>query len=91
MATRRNALDRFRSGQSNAIVDITFRPQEEVPIDFTTLLGDGALIVEFQERGTYQYNGVNYLEYVNFKNASSWGEYFNNYIRPNYLDYERIG
>lgn len=83
----RNTFGRFRSS-SEAIVDITFIPAAE--IDFDNFLGSGSMIVEFQARGTYQYENVNYIEYVNFKNAPSWGEYFNQNIRNYYTDYERI-
>lgn len=84
----RNTFGRFRS-YSQAIEDIIFEPSSE--IDFDNFLGNGSMTVIFNERGTYRYEDVNYIEYVNFKNAPSWGEYFNNFIRPYYDNYERIG
>lgn len=86
----RNTYGHFRTF-SAAIVDIVFEPASEIPLDYDSWLGDGSMIIEFQARGTYRYNSVNFIEFTNFKNAPSWGEYFNNNIRPFYTDYERIG
>lgn len=85
----RNTFGRFRSA-SEAIVDITFEPSADAPEDLTSWLGGGTMVVEFQARGTYRYENVNFVEYTNFKNSPSWGEYFNDYIRPFYNEYERI-
>lgn len=49
------------------------------------------LTVEFQQRGTYVYHGVDLDTYTDFAQASSWGQYFNNYIRNAGYSYERIG
>lgn len=89
MPIRRSASGRFRAGVSEAIADIQWEPQ---PLAKDAIdLGNGDLVVIFQERGTYRYHDVNFSEYISFKDAPSWGEYFNENIRPNYLDYERIG
>jgi hypothetical protein len=47
------------------------------------------LTIEFQERGTYKYEGVPAEEYLGLKGASSHGTYFNLYIRDRY-NFERI-
>jgi hypothetical protein len=49
------------------------------------------LTVEFKQRGTYVYHGVDLDMYTDFVQASSWGTYFNLYIRNIGLSYERIG
>ncbi len=48
------------------------------------------LTVEFQQRGTYVYHGVDLDTYTDFAQASSWGTYFNMYIRNIGLSYERV-
>jgi hypothetical protein len=48
------------------------------------------LTVEFQKRGTYVYHGVDLDTYTDFAQASSWGTYFNMYIRNIGLSYERV-
>lgn len=47
------------------------------------------LTIEFQERGTYKYEGVPADEYLGLKDAASHGTYFNLYIRDRY-NFERI-
>lgn len=49
------------------------------------------LTVVFKQRGTYKYSGVDLDTYTDFAQASSWGQYFNNYIRNAGYEYERIG
>jgi FlaG/FlaF family flagellin (archaellin) len=58
-------------------------------IDFDVESGD--LTVEFHQRGTYVYHGVDLDMYTDFAQASSWGTYFNLYIRNIGLSYERVG
>jgi KTSC domain len=48
------------------------------------------LTVVFKKRGTYKYSGVDLDTYVDFAQSSSWGQYFNNYIRNTGYSYERI-
>jgi hypothetical protein len=58
-------------------------------LDFDVESGD--LTVEFKKRGTYVYHGVDLDTYTDFAQASSWGQYFNNYIRNASYSYERVG
>lgn len=90
MPQPRNTRGQFRSA-SAAIADIVFEPSSEIPEDYSTWLGDGAVVVTFNARGVYRYEGINFIEYSQFKDAPSWGSYFNDYIRPYYSNYERIG
>lgn len=65
--------------ESRAIANIDYDPESS------------DLTVEFQKRGTYKYSGVDLDTFVEFSQATSWGTYFNLYIRDHGYSYERIG
>jgi len=48
------------------------------------------LIIEFQQRSIYKYFDVSLETYLGLAGATSFGQFFNRYIRNSYA-YERIG
>lgn len=85
------ALAKIDSGTLRALLnkDTLSIPQSKCVATFDYSLEDEQLTVEFQERGTYVYQGFPLSEFVTFAQASSLGTYFNLYIRDRY-SYERV-
>jgi hypothetical protein len=63
--------------ESRAIAVVDYDPEQET------------LTVQFNQRGTYTYNGISLDTYVDFATAESQGRYFNLYIRDKY-PYEKV-
>jgi hypothetical protein len=48
------------------------------------------MTIHFVKRGSYIYYGIEPWLFAEFNNSGSRGQYFNQYIRPMYSDYQRI-
>lgn len=75
----RGQSGKYEKNDSEAIEDIQYDVE------------NSDLTVIFKARGTYVYHEFPLDDYTDFLGASSWGTYFNLYIRNRGFSYERVG
>lgn len=81
-------LQRLLKATGKSAVDAQL-PESRCVANLDYNLDEETLTVEFVQRGTYEYSGVNLDTYVDFAQSGSLGKYLNNYIRDQY-SYRKI-